>query len=75
MLEGGAYLVVAADPTQFAAVYPEVQNVIGGWGGKLSKKGERICLSDAQGNEITEVVGDSILSIMDSYIRKVIWGN
>ena len=26
-------------------------------------------------NEITEVVGDSILSIMDSYIRKVIWGN
>ena len=70
LLEGGAYLVVAADPTQFAAVYPEVQNVIGGWGGKLSKKGERICLSDAQGNEITEV---SYASEGDWGVRKLFY--
>jgi len=54
-LDGGAYLVVAADVNQFAILYPDVKNVVGGWSGSLRNSGERIELADAGG-----VVVDSV---------------
>jgi hypothetical protein len=45
----GQYLVVAADVNAFAAKYPAVTNVIGGWDGRLSNSGEKIELVDDMG--------------------------
>ncbi|MCH2063976.1 MAG: lamin tail domain-containing protein [Roseibacillus sp.] len=49
------YLVVAADEASFRARYPEVTHVTGGWGGRLSNRGETIRLRDRAGNEIDRV--------------------
>ena len=38
----GQYLVVAANVNAFEAVYPGVLNVVGGWDGKLSNRGEAV---------------------------------
>ncbi|UCD49230.1 MAG: lamin tail domain-containing protein [Phycisphaerales bacterium] len=46
VLESGGYLVVAADVEAFAARYPEVENVVGGWDGRLSNSGETVELHD-----------------------------
>ncbi len=48
-IEAGDYLVVAADVNTFAAEYPGVSNIVGGWVGKLSNNGERITIVDAGG--------------------------
>lgn len=48
-LGAGQYLVVAADVATFSAKYPGVANVVGGWSGQLSDRGERIELLDAAG--------------------------
>ncbi len=45
-LNAGEYLVVAADVNAFAAKYPGVSNVIGGWTGRLANSGEDIVLAD-----------------------------
>ena len=51
-LDAGQYLVVAADTDAFRATYPDVANVVGGWTGQLSNRGERIELSDPSGNRV-----------------------
>jgi hypothetical protein len=48
-------LVVAADPAVFAATYPDVTNVVGGWTGKLSNRGETLELVDARGIVVDQV--------------------
>ena len=48
-LSAGDYLVIAADVSTFMAKYPDVTNVIGGWQGRLSNRGERIGLVDDLG--------------------------
>jgi VCBS repeat-containing protein len=55
MLGAGQILVVAADATVFATLYPGVTNVVGGWTGQLSNRGEEIELSDAAGNLVDRV--------------------
>jgi hypothetical protein len=52
MLGIGEYLVVAADVNTFTAKYPDVPNVVGGWSGRLSNRGEAIELVDAVGVRI-----------------------
>ena len=54
MLEPGEQLVVAADVARFAELYPSVTNVVGGWEGQLSNKGEDIRLRDELGVEVDE---------------------
>jgi len=54
-LAGGDYLVVVADADAFAARYPEVAQVVGGWDGRLSDSGETIELRDASGALVDEV--------------------
>ncbi len=54
-LPAGGYLVVAADVSVFAAAYPQVANVVGGWEGRLSNSGETIELRNAAGDVIDEV--------------------
>ena len=51
----GDYLVVAADVDRFAALYPEVTAVVGGWKGKLSNKGETLRLTDSSNISIDTV--------------------
>lgn len=46
VLAAGGYLVVAADANAFAATYPGVADVVGGWTGWLSNSGEWIELTD-----------------------------
>ena len=46
VLESGDYLVVAADVDVFAARYPEAENVVGRWDGRLSNSGETVELRD-----------------------------
>ena len=48
----GGFLVVAADESTFRALYPDVLNVIGGWEGRLSNRGETLRLLDHTGSEI-----------------------
>ncbi|MCA9169498.1 MAG: lamin tail domain-containing protein, partial [Planctomycetales bacterium] len=48
-LAAGEYLVVAADPSEFAQQYPDVQNVVGGWTDRLGNGSEDIVLSTAAG--------------------------
>ena len=54
-LGAGQYLVVAADVDIFKAMYPSVNNVIGGWVGRLSNKGEAIEILDDAGVQIDGV--------------------
>ncbi len=51
-IDPGGYLVVAADTTAFAAVYPGVGEVVGGWTGRLSNASETIRLADAAGQTV-----------------------
>ncbi|MBN2592351.1 MAG: lamin tail domain-containing protein [Sedimentisphaerales bacterium] len=55
MLGGREYLVVAADVDIFKAVYPSVNNVIGGWTGRLSNRSEEIEILDDTGVQIDRV--------------------
>ena len=43
-------VVVAADVETFLSLYPDSENVVGGWEGRLSNRGETIELVDALGN-------------------------
>ncbi len=54
-LGAGKNLVVAADLNAFAAKYPGIDNVIGGWDGRLSNSGEVIELVDSTGVTINSV--------------------
>ncbi|MFC1569443.1 CotH kinase family protein [bacterium] len=54
-LNPDSYLVIAADLAAFSSLYPDVDNVIGNWNGKLSNSGERIELEDNSGLTIDEV--------------------
>ena len=47
MAAHAGHMVVAADPAAFAAKYPGVTNVLGGWSGRLSNTGDAIELEDA----------------------------
>ncbi|MBL9134419.1 MAG: lamin tail domain-containing protein, partial [Verrucomicrobiales bacterium] len=49
VLEPGGTVVVAADPSAFATVYPNVSPVVGPWQGTLSNSGETLELVDAAG--------------------------
>ncbi|MBE0535750.1 MAG: lamin tail domain-containing protein [Phycisphaerae bacterium] len=51
----GEYLAVAADVETFAAKYPGVSNVVGGWVGRLSNSGETIELTTAAGRVIDRI--------------------
>ncbi|HPD47710.1 MAG TPA: lamin tail domain-containing protein [Anaerohalosphaeraceae bacterium] len=51
----GQYLVVASDTVKFAAKYPNVTNVVGGWDGRLSNSGETIELTNAAGRVIDRI--------------------
>lgn len=53
-LPAGGFLVVAWDPSAFAALHPGV-TALGPWSGRLSGKGERIRLRDAVDNIVDEV--------------------
>lgn len=54
-LAPGAYLVVAANLTNFTAKYPGITNVIGNWHGKLGNTRETIDLRDAADRRVTTV--------------------
>lgn len=54
-IPAGGYLVIAADVDAFNAKYPDVQNVVGGWIGKLSNDGETIRLVNEIGTTVDEV--------------------
>ncbi|MDG2124853.1 MAG: lamin tail domain-containing protein, partial [Verrucomicrobiales bacterium] len=53
----GDFLVITADPTTFAALYPSVQPaaILGPWTGKLSNSAESVRLRDASGNNLDRV--------------------
>ena len=48
-------LVVAADVATFNATHPGVTNVVGGWIGQLSNRGEQLEVLDAQGRRVDQV--------------------
>jgi len=52
LLAPGAYLVVAADASAFAAKYPDVTNFLAGW---VPPMGAHVILADAAGNVVSEV--------------------
>jgi len=54
-VEAGQYVVAAADVDTFKAKYPSTSNVVGGWEGKLSNRGEAIELVDDKGARIDKV--------------------
>ncbi len=54
-LRAGEYLVVAADADTFKANYPSISNVVGGWVGRLSNRGESIEILDDTGVQIDRV--------------------
>jgi hypothetical protein len=51
----GEYLVIAADLARFQATHPGVENVVGGYSGRLSNSGERIALVNSGGELVDEV--------------------
>ncbi|MHC4207268.1 MAG: lamin tail domain-containing protein, partial [Planctomycetota bacterium] len=55
MLGAREYLAVAADVDIFKTVYPSVSNVVGGWEGRLSNRGEAIEILDDTGVLIDSV--------------------
>jgi hypothetical protein len=54
-IPAGGYLVVAADPAAFAVKYPGVNNVVGGWTGRLSNSADSIVLVDFRGVKMDQV--------------------
>ena len=56
LLPPGGYLIVAKNPTDFRATYPEVEagNVLGPFAGALSNGGERIKVNDANGSTVVD---------------------
>ncbi|MGB2864948.1 MAG: lamin tail domain-containing protein [Sedimentisphaerales bacterium] len=54
-LGAGEYLAVAADTDIFKAMYPWVSNVVGGWLGRLSNRGEAIEILDDTGVQVDRV--------------------
>ena len=54
LLGAGGFAVIAGKPGKFQQSYPGVE-CLGGFKGKLSNRGERLCLFDALGNCIDEV--------------------
>jgi len=54
-LGSGEYLVVAANVDTVRAMYPWVSNIVGGWEGRLSNRGEAIELIDNAGVRIDRV--------------------
>jgi hypothetical protein len=55
VLGPGQYLAIAADVAAFAAKYPGVANVVGGWDGQLSNRTETIQLRDNAGRHVNAV--------------------
>jgi hypothetical protein len=51
-LSPGGYLVVAADTARFAARYPGVTNVVGGWVGTLSNSRDTVRLENPAGKNV-----------------------
>ena len=81
-IPAGQRLVVAADVNIFKAKYPGVNNVVGGWTGKLRNKGEKIELADEDGMIIDRVKyadeGDWAvreLGPVDNYHRGWVWSD
>jgi spore coat protein CotH len=81
-LAPGQSLVIAANTAAFAAKYPTVTNVVGGWEGKLSNRGELIQLNDNTGRQVDSVAyfdeGDwsaRELGPLDHLHRGWIWSN
>ncbi len=54
-LGSSEYLAVASDIDTFNDIYPDIDNVIGGWEGRLSNSGEKIELVDSFGMIIDTV--------------------
>jgi hypothetical protein len=54
-LAPGEYLAVASNTTAFAALYPSVSNMVGGWSGRLSNSGETISLLNSTGSLVDSV--------------------
>lgn len=50
-----SYLVVAADVAEFNAAYPNVDNMVGGWTGRLANRGEGVRLVDDAGVQVDRV--------------------
>lgn len=55
VVPGGGRLVIAADLAAFAAKYPTVTAVVGGWSGRLSNRTNHLELVDADGAPVDEV--------------------
>ena len=51
----GGFLVIAANEAAFRAQHPNVLNLIGGWNGRLSNRGESLRLLNHTGAEIDRV--------------------
>ncbi|MEZ6120403.1 MAG: CotH kinase family protein [Pirellulaceae bacterium] len=49
------FLVVAADADQFASQYPDINNLVGGWSGRLANRGEVVRLVDDQGTVVDRI--------------------
>ena len=54
-LQPGGFLVVAADVASFEAAYGAIENVVGGWSGRLSNSGERLRLFEINGIEVDDL--------------------
>ncbi len=54
-IPGGGYLVIAADPAAFGLKYPAVTNLVGGWRGKLSHRGDHLVLRNALDEVVNSV--------------------
>ena len=54
-IPAGGFLVVAADPAEFTAIYGAVDQLAGGWTGSLSNRGETIRLIDEKEEQVDEV--------------------
>lgn len=81
-LAAGDYLVVAADASAFASLHPAVTNVVGGWQGQLSNRGETILLSSSNGQLVDSVTytdqgdwADRQLGPLDYNHRGWVWSD
>ena len=54
-IDASEYLAVAADVDTFRQRYPDVENVVGGWTGRLANRGETIEISDAADEIVDQV--------------------